>query len=64
VSLSADGPAFLTSDTFLADRGAYYVSRWHRYNEFNAMHLDLLSCFVGEKGAVLKRIPAPPKKTW
>lgn len=61
--LSVDGPAFMSNDSFLTDRGAN-LSVWRRYSDFHNLHMDLLSCFVGASAAVLKGVPAPPPKTW
>jgi hypothetical protein len=61
--LSVDGPAFMSNDSFLTDRGAN-LSVWRRYSDFHNLHMDLLSCFVGASAAVLKGVPGPPPKTW
>lgn len=54
--LSVDGPAFMSNDSFLADRGAN-LSAWRRYSDFHNLHMDVLSCFVGAPASVLKGIP-------
>jgi hypothetical protein len=62
--LTDDGQASCTNDTFMHDRGAYTISRWHRYSDFHSMHLNFMSCFVGADKASIKRVPSPPPKTW
>ena len=54
--LSVDGPAFMSNDSFLTDRGAN-LSVWRRYSDFHNLRMDLLSCFVGASAAVLKGVP-------